>query len=162
MEKLRAKLKNQGGFTLIEMLIVVAIIAILIAVSIPLVAGAMESAREATDAANERAFKGALVSSYLLSEAGMNNDDIQVEAGTIYAYDAVNGKVSSDKITDGYGQSVATSGSSTADCQGKVLYGTVSDKGEVKMTWDEKNKELAGVTIPTTPTLVNPDIIKGS
>ena len=31
MEKLRAKLKNQGGFTLVEMLIVVAIIAILIA-----------------------------------------------------------------------------------------------------------------------------------
>mgnify|MGYP001088012571 CR=1 FL=1 len=54
MEKLRAKLKNQGGFTLIEMLIVVAIIAILIAVSIPMVSSALERAREATDSANER------------------------------------------------------------------------------------------------------------
>ena len=36
MNNLKAKLKKQGGFTLIEMLIVVAIIAILIAVSIPL------------------------------------------------------------------------------------------------------------------------------
>lgn len=54
MEKLRAKLKNQGGFTLIEMLIVVAIIAILIAVSIPVVNGALEKARDATDDANFR------------------------------------------------------------------------------------------------------------
>ena len=37
LNKLKAKLKKQGGFTLIEMLIVVAIIAILIAISIPLV-----------------------------------------------------------------------------------------------------------------------------
>ena len=57
MEKLRAKLRRQGGFTLVEMLIVVAIIAILIAVSIPLVNGALEKARDATDQANERAAK---------------------------------------------------------------------------------------------------------
>lgn len=54
MEKLRAKLKNQGGFTLVEMLIVVAIIAILIAVSIPMVSSSLEKAREAVDDANHR------------------------------------------------------------------------------------------------------------
>lgn len=53
-EKLNAKLSKNGGFTLIEMLIVVAIIAILIAVSIPLVSSALDKAREATDDANER------------------------------------------------------------------------------------------------------------
>ncbi len=57
MEKLQKKLKKQGGFTLVEMLIVVAIIAILIAVSIPMVSGALDRAREATDAANVRAAK---------------------------------------------------------------------------------------------------------
>lgn len=53
-EKLNAKLSKNGGFTLVEMLIVVAIIAILIAVSIPLVNGALEKARHATDDANYR------------------------------------------------------------------------------------------------------------
>ena len=77
-EKLRAKLSKNGGFTMVEMLIVVAIIAILIAVSIPLVGSTLERAREATDAANERAFKGALVSGYLLSDGGMTEDDMTI------------------------------------------------------------------------------------
>ena len=58
-QKLSKKLKKTGGFTLIEMLIVVAIIAILVAVSIPMVNANLEKAREATDAANERAAKAA-------------------------------------------------------------------------------------------------------
>ncbi len=57
MNGLREKFRNKKGFTLIEMLIVVAIIAILVAVSIPLIGNALESARDATDQANERAAK---------------------------------------------------------------------------------------------------------
>lgn len=54
-EKLNAKLSKNGGFTLVEMLIVVAIIAVLIAVSIPVVTGQLEKARQSADAANCRA-----------------------------------------------------------------------------------------------------------
>lgn len=54
MQKLRERLKDQKGFTLVEMLIVVAIIAILIAVSIPMVNSSLEKAREAVDDANLR------------------------------------------------------------------------------------------------------------
>ena len=146
-EKLSAKLSKNGGFTLVEMLIVVAIIAILVAVSMPLVGSALESAREATDAANERAFKGALVSSYLLTEAEMMEAGaVPVSADTVYAYDAVNGKISADKITNGYGQSESTGGSSTVDCKGKVLYGKVSTTGEVTMGWSAKDTVPTGVT----------------
>ena len=54
ISKLKEK-KNQKGFTLMEMLIVVAIIVILIAIMIPTMTSTLEKAREATDAANIRA-----------------------------------------------------------------------------------------------------------
>lgn len=144
-EKLNAKLSKNGGFTLIEMLIVVAIIAILIAVSIPLVGSALESAREATDAANERAFKAALASNYLLTEAKMDGGT-DVKAGYLYSYDAVNGKVitTGTKPDKGYGKS-ETGGSSSADCKGKVLYGTINTDGDVFMAWNAQ-----GTTVGTT------------
>ena len=46
---------NKKGFTLAELLIVVAIIAVLVAIAIPVFTSQLEKAREATDAANIRA-----------------------------------------------------------------------------------------------------------
>ena len=46
--------KNNKGFTLAELLIVVAIIAVLVAIAIPVFTSQLEKAREATDAANIR------------------------------------------------------------------------------------------------------------
>ena len=46
---------NKKGFTLIEMLVVIAIIAILVAIVIPVVGNSTEKAKEAKDAANIRA-----------------------------------------------------------------------------------------------------------
>lgn len=97
MEKLKAKLKKQGGFTLIEMLIVVAIIAILIAVSIPLVNNALDRARQATDAANERSAKAEIMIQYL-SESYTPSD--------VKCYDAEKGSLvaAADKPSSGYGK----------------------------------------------------------
>ncbi len=47
--------KNEKGFTLAELLIVVAIIGVLVAISIPIFTSQLEKAREATDQANLRA-----------------------------------------------------------------------------------------------------------
>ena len=47
---------NKKGFTLIEMLVVIAIIAILVAIVIPTVTNATEKAKEATDVANIRSY----------------------------------------------------------------------------------------------------------
>lgn len=49
------KLNNKKGFTLMEMLIVVAIIAVLVAIAIPVFSGQVEKANQAADAANIRA-----------------------------------------------------------------------------------------------------------
>lgn len=47
--------KNRKGFTLAELLIVVAIIAVLVAIAIPVFTSQLEKSREATDLANIRA-----------------------------------------------------------------------------------------------------------
>ena len=57
--------KNKKGFTLMEMLIVVAIIAILIAILIPTFSAQLEKSREATDAANIRAAYAEVQVAYL-------------------------------------------------------------------------------------------------
>ena len=54
MNGLREKFQNKKGFTLVEMLIVVAIIAILIAISIPMINQVLEGARHGVDDANYR------------------------------------------------------------------------------------------------------------
>lgn len=47
--------KKQNGFTLMEMLIVIALIAVLVAIAIPAIASQLERSREAADLANVRA-----------------------------------------------------------------------------------------------------------
>lgn len=57
--------KSKKGFTLMEMLIVVAIIAVLIAIAIPTMAASLHKARIAADLANARAYFAYLQTDYL-------------------------------------------------------------------------------------------------
>ncbi len=96
--KIKERLKKSGGFTLIEMLIVVAIIAILVAVSIPMVSSNLNEAKDATDEANERAAKAAAMITYMTSETEIAED-------ATYNYDAAKGiLVAKETEPTGYGQ----------------------------------------------------------
>lgn len=61
--------QNKNGFTLMEMLIVITIIAVLIAVAIPVFASQLEKAREATDLANVRSAYAQVSTEALLGDS---------------------------------------------------------------------------------------------
>lgn len=76
---------NKKGFTLMEMLIVVAIIAILIAVAIPVFSAQFHKARVATDWANLRSFYADIQTDYMTT--GEQNPKVPVGWHTNPAYD---------------------------------------------------------------------------
>jgi len=162
MNGLREKFHNNKGFTLIEMLMVVAIIAILIAVSIPVVGQALERAREATDAANERSFKAELMVCYLASTVD-GTDAFNTSTSCNYAYDAENGKIvtigsgdnQSANVT-AYGQGT-TSGRDGHERKDKILYGFVTSDGTVGMGWGKVagSKDAASINLTLTLDYIN-------
>lgn len=127
------KLKKKGGFTLIEMLIVVAIIAILVVVSIPVVGSSLDKARQATDDANLRAAKAAALIAYMLPET-----DPTITGGTsaIYYYDAADGTVAQakDDIV-GYNQKEETGDAKVEKGKGIVEVTITVETGVASAKW---------------------------
>lgn len=95
---MRKKVKNNKGFTLAELLIVVAIIAVLVAVSIPIFTAQLEKAREATDIANFRAAKAAFIVAVL--DGTITAD----KADRPFYYHADTGLVDEKKPENPYGE----------------------------------------------------------
>ena len=89
MKSLFKKIRgNKKGFTLAELLVVVAIVGILVAISIPVFTAQLSKARKATNLANLRVAKAAAVAEYLTSES---------EGTKNYNYDIATGKAT---VTD--------------------------------------------------------------
>ena len=76
---------NKKGFTLVEMLVVIAIIAILVAIVIPVVGNSTEKAKEAADAANIRAAVSEL-SIACLTEAIPSGSKVTADGTTGWQY----------------------------------------------------------------------------
>lgn len=62
--------RNSKGFTLAELLIVVAIIGVLVAISIPIFTSQLEKSREATDLANVRAAYAEVLNAAIIEDTG--------------------------------------------------------------------------------------------
>ena len=80
--------KNKKGFTLAELLIVVAIIAVLVAISIPIFNNQIRKARLATNQANARAAYAAFVAQYI--DEGMPTGKLGTD---YYTYNVSTGKL---------------------------------------------------------------------
>ena len=78
MQELMNKRRNKKGFTLAELLIVVAIIAVLVAIAIPIFTAQLEKSREATDKANIR-------SAYAEASAALLDDETSTYSKNVTA-----------------------------------------------------------------------------
>ena len=136
------KLNEKKGFTLAELLVVVAIIAVLVAVSIPIFTSQLEKARESTDLANLRAAKAAATTA-LLSED--KTDTVYTTlvgdgtpAGTAVYYDAQNGKlVTSNTGLKPYGKGTASGAYTDAVAPSS----TTDTTSVIKVTYEKKGTD---------------------
>jgi type IV pilus assembly protein PilA len=146
LEKRREELKKRGnkGFTLMEMLIVVAIIAVLIAIAIPVFTTQLENSREATDAGNIRSAYAEVTAAAMMG----NTDAAELKKSRItHSGNTWTKEVSLQQQTDGWqndsitniaGLSVAPQkkedGSVVLDKEGKVVATTPSAGGKATIT----------------------------
>ena len=126
---------NKKGFTLAELLIVVAIIAVLTAIAVPIFNTQLEKSREETDIANMRAAKAAAVAFFL------DNTD-----STAVYFNATTGAVEGNSGgISAYGKGTTTNGgadypgySNTLGYSGKIVQVTRTSTGNVEtlaVTW---------------------------
>lgn len=154
MKELKSKLKKRGGFTLVEMLLVVAIVTIMAAISIPVVNMNLEKARDAADLANERAAKTLATMVYMGEidpldygfpyegyEPGTAintwHDETGMNARGMF-YDAQNGCITFEKpLGKGYGKctgcgKIDNPGQPHKDC---IILMSIDGKGTVSISW---------------------------
>ena len=141
--------ENKKGFTLAELLIVVAIIAVLVAISIPIFNTQLEKSRESVDVSNMRAAYAVAQTDILTEDFTNWNDERNSGTGDVTAYyNLVTSAMQKAKPDKGYGKSTVTDIQSKADLPSNATF-----------TWDGKEsgkviKVVASYTVgSTTPTV---------
>lgn len=129
MLKLIQKRNNKKGFTLAELLIVVAIIAVLVAISIPIFTSQLQKARLATNQANARAAYAAVEAQYLQDDTKHGE----------YTYTTTDGKIAqatdSNKASDTVGGTTANKDISSWETGTKVGNGNNTLGNNTYKTW---------------------------
>ncbi len=72
------KKNNKKGFTLAELLIVVAIIAVLVAIAIPIFTSQLEKSREATDVADARDYYAEIATALVSGDLNATKTEVRV------------------------------------------------------------------------------------
>ncbi len=133
--------RNRKGFTLAELLIVVAIIAVLVAIAVPLFVGQLGKAEDSVKNANKRAVRGAAVEVILQNEkkdASTDKFDYMLVNGTgdtkatawsVVAYVSSSGDIHNMTITP-----KATAANSEDTCEKLSADDDKGKSGEYKVT----------------------------
>ena len=127
------KMNNKRGFTLAELLIVVAIIAVLVAISIPIFTNQLEKARESTDVANIRDI-------YAEVSVGLLDGSLEKASNTMTVSGGYTATLNGD--VEGSGTPTKTFTVTVADV--KFNQTGFSD-------WKIGKPDIAGVTVNTVP-----------
>lgn len=131
---MRSKAHRKAGFTLMEMLIVVAIIAVLVAIAVPVFINQMDKAKAAVDMQNVRSAKSVATAQYMMSTP---------QKAMTYYFDAASGNVTSDTTAaasiKGYGKSAAevegAEGIPNKNGKANILMVTVAADGSCTAGW---------------------------
>lgn len=122
---------NKKGFTLAELLIVVAIIAVLVAIAIPVFTSQLEKARQATDAANLRA---------AYAEASIDSLEKDGGDGLSTTVVKITSNGSFDKLETGakIGDKISSTAGLTKDKSYKVKIDTTTTAGKTSVDFVEQ------------------------
>lgn len=133
------KKTNKKGFTLAELLVVVAIIAVLVAIAIPIFTSQLEKAKEATDLANIRAMYAECTTSALTGTKSSDNVDVKTANGTVTATGTVTMTQGKPGFADGSEKvKIGSFELNNADFKTGTATVTVTSTGTVNITISDK------------------------
>ena len=131
------KKNNKKGFTLAELLIVVAIIAVLTAIAIPVFTTQLEKSREATDMSNLRAAYAEVMANYLAN--GGKTGSVGTESATVATVNARQTQSNWQNPTNG-SLTVRVNGT-----EGVIAVNAITSGGTWTVSIDDTNSSLVTV-----------------
>lgn len=130
LQSLKAKKNSKKGFTLMEMLIVVAIIGVLVAISIPVFTSKLDDAKKAADDANMRTAKAV----YAVYQLDASDTTSGLGSGGPYYFNASAGKFQ-DAIGTAPNKAYQAQSNGSATGSTKNYYIVVASGGATAPAW---------------------------